>query len=68
MALEALAEVPTIAYDHISSRLEEVGKITVKFLTDNVHEQTRSILNFWNNLSVEESAKAKINMSQNLIG
>lgn len=66
-ALQALQEVPTIAYQYIDDYIVKIGNETHKLLQSSDFEQTRYIFNFWTTLCKEEQLALKENMSKNYI-
>ena len=67
-ALEALAEVPSIAYGSITEYIPKIGEATQHFMNSGAHTQTRSIMTFWTNLAAQEQTEGKQNNSQNIFG
>ena len=53
-ALEALAEVPALAYGQISEYIQKIGELTIQSLNSGAHAQTKAIMNFWINLATQE--------------
>ena len=61
VALEALAEVPTIAYSQVSDYIVRIGELTQNFINSGATLQSKQIIQFWTNLCVEEAAIMKNN-------
>ena len=57
-ALQALADVPYIAYETIGEYIPRIGEVTVKFMqSPDANQQSKSILQFWTNLCQTEQTK-----------
>ena len=69
VALEALAEVPTIAYSQVSDYIMRIGELTQNFINLGATLKYKQIIQFWTNLCVEEAAIMKNNpdKSKNII-
>ena len=67
-ALQALAEIPSIAYDSITEYIPQIGEATLHFINVEAHTQTRFIMTFWTNLAAQEQTESKQNTSQNIFG
>ena len=67
-ALQALAEVPSIAYHSIAEYIPKIGEATQHFMNIDAHAQTRFIMTFWTNLAAQEQAETKQNNSLNIFG
>ena len=66
-AIQALAEVPTIAYGHIMELIPQVGECTVTFLAQGHPQPIREMLKFWSNLCQVEGEYARKNQSLNIV-
>jgi len=54
-ALQALAEVPNIAYEVVTEHIPRIGELTVKFMqAPNAYKQAKNILQCWTNLCTQE--------------
>lgn len=61
-AIQALAEVPEIAYNHIFEYIPRIGDATFKFMQNpDTYDQAISILQFWQNLCTAEKHQSHSN-------
>ena len=65
-ALQALAEVPSIAYGVITEYIPKIGEATLHFMNNEAYTQTRSIMTFWTNLAAQEQTEKNQSNSQNI--
>ena len=56
-ALQALAEVPIIAYHSITEYIPKIGEATLHFMNIGAHAQTKTIMTFWTNLAAQEQSE-----------
>ena len=66
-ALQALEEVPEIAYTSIAEYIPKIGEATMNYLQANMLAQTRQIMTFWTSLCVEERKHALNKNSLNIV-
>ena len=63
-AIEALADVPEVAYEHISDQVTTIGQWTQKYLQAQNYAHVREIFEFWINLAIFEGKAEKLNKSR----
>ena len=54
LALQILAEIPTVGYAQILEYLQRIGEFTVSLLVTNRYRAIKYSMLFWNNLCKEE--------------
>ena len=57
-ALQALAEIPSIAYNSIIEYIPKIGETTLNFINVEAHTLTRNIMTFWTNLASQEQTES----------
>ena len=67
-ALQALAEVPNIAYSEIIDYIPKIGEATIHFMNIEAYSQTRCVMTFWTNLATREQIETQRNNSSNIFG
>ena len=67
-ALEAIAEVPNIAYSEITDYIPKIGEATIHFMNIEAYTQTRFAMTFWTHLATREQAETQRNNSSNIFG
>jgi predicted Zn-dependent protease with MMP-like domain len=67
VALEALSEVPALAYSFMPDYIMQVGEITSNFINAKALVQSRQIMLFWTNICQEEKERLKTNQSNNIV-
>ena len=66
-ALQALQEVPMIAYQVLGDYILRVGEMTHKFMTENDSQNTKASLQFWIHLCQAEMNAVKTGCSMNIV-